>query len=919
MKILKASAGSGKTFNLSRTYLELVLDGRDPRRYRHVLAVTFTNKATAEMKSRIIRDLYGRAATEPAAREVLLHLLHDYGSFAVSTIDRFFQQTLKAFSREIGQFADYQIELDRDSLIREAMDRILDSLTEDKKELIGWIDSSVASGLEQGEKPGVEQSLYDMGRLLKSEEHRELAETLGIEDAEAFGKERLAAIRRVCADVMADFSAAVAPFGISAAPGKMISFEKRKKLLKKYPELEEIREKRYRAYVTAFIVSRNVFSLGLAGEFYREFDSLLKEKNVMSLDESNTILRDIINGSDAPFVYEKLGVRYESFLLDEFQDTSNIQWENFLPLLRESESRGGENLIVGDVKQSIYRFRNSDWNLLGSKVAEEFPSAEVESLRYNWRSCRAIVDFNNRFFAAAASEFGLGELYSDVSQIPRSGDCQEGHVELTFCDDQLKAVFDSVSGALSAGAVPGDIAILVRNNIQGSELASYLIDRGISVISDDSLNVGASLTVRRLVSMMHAYDDPEDEISRFIADSLGLGFPPGCHSLVDFCESLLRSLRSSRPGEVSEGETLFIQAFMDDVQNWTSIYGNNLRAYLKHWEESELHIASPEDASAVRIMTIHKAKGLEFPHVIFPYADKVTLYKQGIHWCRLDVADSGLDRILDGIYPVPLKGGMEESCFAGAYADEKRRQLVDNMNIFYVALTRAVRSLHVIAAPPTKKLREGLAKGKPEYMRMSDFLYAFAGCREECSFGSPYDFSAMERKDGTPSLDFRASYPSFSLSGRLVPSSEAADFFDGDESPRVSGIVLHEILSGIMTEDDVDSAVADALSAGKLNPMSAREASALLHSRIAAHPEWFSADAKVYRERSIVASDGSEYRPDRVVFTPDGVLIIDFKFGREHGSHVAQVRGYAGLYEALGYRLKAGIVWYVPEDKCTYI
>ena len=221
MKILKASAGSGKTYNLSKTYLELILGSRDPRQYRHVLAVTFTNKATAEMKGRIVGDLYRRAASDPAAKEVLLNMLHDYGAFAVSTIDRFFQQALKAFSREIGQFADYQIELDRDSLIREAMDRILDSLTEDKAEVIGWINGSVGAGLEQGEKLSVEESLYAMGKLLKSEEHRELAETLGIEDSKAFGKERLSEIRRVCNEVIRSFSDAVAPYGISARPGEV--------------------------------------------------------------------------------------------------------------------------------------------------------------------------------------------------------------------------------------------------------------------------------------------------------------------------------------------------------------------------------------------------------------------------------------------------------------------------------------------------------------------------------------------------------------------------------------------------------------------------------------------------------------------------------------------------------------------------
>lgn len=923
MKILKASAGSGKTFNLSKTYLELLLGSQDPRQYRHVLAVTFTNKATAEMKSRILDDLHRRASDDPGAREVLLNLLHDYGAFAVSTIDRFFQQALKAFSREIGQFADYQIELDRKSLIREAMDRILDSLTEEDEDVIRWINANVSERLQQGEKLRIEDSLYRMGELLKSEEHRELAERCGVDDLEAFSKQRLASIRGICDRVIREFREAVAPYGIEAAPGEMIKFEGRKRLLKANPELAEIKDSRYAAYLTAFTLDKLVFSLGLAGEFYREFDALLKEKNVMSLDESNTILRDIINGSDAPFVYEKLGVRYEHFLLDEFQDTSNIQWENFLPLLRESESKGGGNLMVGDVKQSIYRFRNSDWKLLGGKVHEEFPDAEVETLKYNWRSCRAIVGFNNRFFEAAAAEFGLSDIYSDVVQTPRADDSQEGFVELTFCDDQLQAVYDSVCRALESGAAPGDIAVLVRGCQQGSDIASFLIGKGVPVISDDSLSVNSSLTVRRLVALLNAFENPEDTISGFIAESLDVKFPDSCHSLVDFCESLLRSLRDSRP-ESFEGETLFIQAFMDDLLSWTSVYGNNLRAWLRHWEESELQISSPEDASAVRVMTIHKAKGLEFPYVIFPFADKVTLYKPDVRWCRLDVGGSGLDPALNGIYPVKLSKENESGCFADAYAEERRLQLVDNMNIFYVALTRAVKTLHVISATPSKSLREGIAKGRPEYSRLSDFLFAFAGAADECSFGSPYDFRRMVRKSRSDVEDFAASYPSISLDERLSSSTEATDFFDEEGragvSPRINGIVLHEILSGVSGPDDVEAAVSAAAAAGKLDSAAARSACAMLRERVATHADWFPGrGAKVCSERSIIAADGSEHRPDRVVFTPEGVIIIDFKFGRELKSHLAQLRRYASLYSGLGFPVKAGVVWYVLEDKCVAI
>lgn len=925
---MKASAGSGKTYNLSKSYIRLLLESDDPCAYRHILAVTFTNKATAEMKSRILRDLASEAKNNPKARTLLTNLLHDYSAFSVSTIDKFFQQALKAFAREIGQFASYQIELDRNSLIAESMDRILDNLTEEKKDLVKWIKSSVRDSLEQGQKPNLDETLYDIGKLLKSEEHRELCEEWGIDESTAFDKDRLAAIRKDCRTVIKDFESRAGAFGIKVEPGVKIK-KPGVRALKADAALADLFDRPYSIYCTALELDGLVFSLGLAGEFYKEFAALLKEKNVMCLDESNTILRRIIDGSDAPFVYEKLGTRFDHFLLDEFQDTSHIQWDNFLPLLQESESRGGKNLIVGDVKQSIYRWRNSDWELLGSKVLEQFPSAVVDTLDCNWRSVANVVNFNNEFFKFASGIVGAREMYADASQFVKSEDPQAGYVRVSFCGDQLKAVLDSIGDARKAGARWGDIAIMTRNRKDGADIAAHLIANGVPVISDDSLNLKSSLVARRLVSLLSCLDRPDDAISRYLADSLNVEFPSSYHSLVDLSESLLRSLRDFDP-VTFEGETLFIQAFMDDLQSWVEVNGNNLRYYLKHWDDSELYIGSPENASSVRILTIHKAKGLEFPYVIFPFAENVDRYKHGTHWCHLGTEGTALGPSVEGVYPVKLTKSSADTLFAGAYERERRMQDIDNLNVFYVALTRASKVLHVIAAPVSKKCRESIDKGRPEYSNFAEMLYHFCGKMDDWNVGQMYDFNRMERETATGALDFPARYESIPLAGRLLPSADAADFFGEDgvtgpaASPRLNGIVLHGILSEVRGSSDIPSAVHKAVQDGKLDAALEQSTVALLSERVASHAGWFPETVEepgvcIRNEAALFAGDGEEKRPDRVILDGDAVTVIDYKFGEEKDSYAWQVRAYCKLYRQLGYKKVSGYIWYVPDNKVVEV
>ena len=1059
IKLLKASAGSGKTYRLAKTYIGMLLGSKDEHAYRHILAVTFTNKATDEMKRRILKEL-DQLAREPEkspyysdfissfpsaealadrAGKILTAMLHDYGAFAVSTIDKFVQTTLKAFAREIGQFASYQVELDRDSLVRESVDRILDSLSNGDS-LLKWLTDRAMAGLNEDGKFSIEGGLYEMAKSLKSDAHRE---AMGRSDYSMYSSDRLSNVRKECVavknkyenrlkdtqaalqkafddagvspeDTTRKFASSLIKYSLNNKKGEKPAptylqrcldsdqwFAQSKraylnpfvisKLSGPLADFAGLFDKKYNLYRTACILLGQVYNLGIAERLYGEFDSLMKEKNVLAIEESNTLLKKIIDGSDAPFVYEKIGVRFEDFLLDEFQDTSRIQWENFEPLLKESNSSGHDNLVVGDVKQSIYRFRSSDWNLLASGVKQAFgeDADEGETLTENWRSTGQVVEFNNNFFRFAYEEMDkilgatnpeegfIAPIYSDVVQTARTGDPQKGSVELTWCpeapegstdsDPVLPAVLSSINKALEAGASLSQIAVLVRWNSEGSKVASYLGANGIAVVSNDSLRVKSSLTVRRLTSLL-AYNiggDTGKPLDRYVAKSTGITGKRAYYSIPDLCESLLRDLKKFDTATY-EKETFYIQSFMDEIKSWTSKNGNKLASFLKYWEDSDKKIASPDGIDAVNVLTIHKAKGLEFPYVIFPYPEKVKLYdsEKTKRWCRLP-QDSGLSVSEGVVWEVTLSGKSTDTLFADEYRKERELQFTDNLNIVYVALTRASKALHVISS-----VKKATPPKEGGFNNFSQLLYAYAkdsvipivtpsmeettpkkaGKKEQISagsafYGEPYNFKTpssggKEVAESVPSI-----YESYSLnpvgeedaSGatetRLKLRADASDFFDDEghtgygASRRIRGTVLHDILSEVVVPSDLDGAVRRAVAAGRLSRSEAEEAQKLLSEAIESVSDrgWFPSSREgVRNEEAIIPSSGEVRRPDRVVELADRTVIIDYKFGHPERAYYTQLREYASLYSQMfPTRPVEAWLWYLtepdPSESCVLV
>ena len=930
INIFKASAGSGKTHTLSKTYLDLLLKADSKTAYRNILAVTFTNKATEEMKERILRDLAEEGKTNPRAREILINLLHDYGSFSVSTIDKFFQQALRAFSRELGSSGNYQIELDKASLTKEAMDRVLDDLTEKDKDLLGWFTKQLETALDNGESFHLESSLYEM------------AEEFGdVNEKFTYDKKKLTELKARCKEIVDTFHKDVyenalcidtttwgktAAKGLAQYAGAQTKYKDSVKAanattLAKLAEtagceamyaLMNPQGRRWKEYRTARMVEKVIFTLGLAEEFYSKLAIIEEEKGVISLDESTSLLRDIIDGSDAPFIYEKLGVRFNHFLLDEFQDTSVVQWENFKPLLANSVSEGYSNIIVGDVKQSIYRWRNSDWNLLDKEIEENFKGkVKVITLKENWRSTQSIVNFNNEFFTFAADNLGLSKIYADVKQEVKVEDSQEGCVTVDFCEDELEMIDGYIEQAVAAGAKMSDMAILLRTNGEGKKVAEYLLSKGYSVISDDSLDLKSSLIIRKIVSYLHSLCNNSDSLNTYLSESLEIDSEREYHSLLDLVDGVIKDLSETHPDEI-KGQTLFIQSFMDDILEWTSIHGNDLRQYLKHWEESKIAISSPNDPNAIRITTVHKSKGLAFPIVIFPFAEKVGLFKEDTLWCHLD-SDAEMGESFNSIFPVVLGKSSGDSFFSESLKNEMEMQRIDNLNIFYVCLTRARKEMHIIAKNPPKSLIDG--KSSPN--DLSQLLYLY--CEQNgYTFGSPYRWNEASKKEDSEIEEFDAEYETYGMnpeacSRRFVASSDAWDYFSEEgigQSKRLRGIEQHALLSRIRTSDDAPEVLRS------IEPQT-RE---LLLERISAHSEWFSPELKTLNEVAIIDSFGNTNRPDRVLVDEEGhVTVIDFKFGEEDEKYSGQVRRYMRLFREMGYGEVSGYIWYVPIDKIIQV
>ncbi|MEG1617592.1 MAG: UvrD-helicase domain-containing protein [Bacteroidales bacterium] len=1077
LTVYRASAGSGKTYLLTGTFLRMLFT--ENTTFDNILAVTFTNKATDEMKQRIIEQLHllsvqpeksgylkmlteqfgiSTAQVRAKARKVLISILHDFSGFNVSTIDRFFQQTTRSFTREIGLQGGYEVELDTDKVRNEAIDRMIAGLANpENKKTLDWLLLFSNDRTESGKDWNTRKELLSLSREILKEDYKKNSEKIL---AFTENKENLEDFIKEIKVLMNDFEEASKEIGTSALEimkandltptdftgGSRSQFKyfelwakgEIKPPTPSFLKLEEgvenwsakttpagkkmmiqgafdaglkecVEQVIYlygnlsRIYDSAKATLRYIYTVGILSDIDRNMRDYSRENNIMLITDTTELLHKVIDGKDTPFVYEKIGTRIKHFMIDEFQDTSGMQWDNFKPLISDSIAQDFSNLIVGDVKQSIYRWRNSDWMLLHDGIRRYEPEQREDCvLDTNWRSCKNIVDFNNTFFTMAANMLQdkynaavdkaetsarIGEeyrsmissAYTDIYQkVPKEKQDQAGHVRVEFIDNEkeeswreevLNRLPDTLIELQKQGYPLKDIAILVRTGREGAVIADTLLTYKaehpespyrFDVISNEALFISQAPVIRMIISFMNYLNNPSSDINKVIAaynlfmnvegssaeKALADYFydEPQAHAY--FNKMIIEeseSLRKLPLFEMSEkiidlvirrdnpSDKVYVQAFQDLVVDFTTSNTADLSAFLTWWEATgeRKTISTPDSQDAIRILTIHKSKGLGFKAVIVPFAawdiDHEAI-KENIIWCEPTLEPFNKLPMI----PVRYGSSLLNTIYAENYLTEMRQAFIDNLNIAYVAFTRAKEEL-IVFAPKEKKPEDlkhigsvlysamewsRLPVDDREYLNLSELFDP----EEQCFEAGNWWNAGVEKEKGIEEISM-GRYISIDPGSRLQLRLHGKGYFQ-DKEERLYGNLMHEILSAIKYPEDIEGAVREFVRKGSFREEEAPEIINRIKSLVnapAVHA-WFAPEANVFNETEILIADGTFLRPDRVVMIDDTVIVIDYKFGKkEQKSYIRQVTGYMQQLYAMGYEKVEGYLWYVELDKTVRI
>ena len=1036
--IYDAAAGSGKTYTLVKEYLGFLLGQQKNNYYQSLLALTFTNKAVAEMKDRIIENLVAfsekNSATNPSqmmqdlaselhlglptiqtrAKAILTHILHNYAGFSVETIDKFNHRLIRTFAKDLSLPSNFEVVLDPTVLLTEAVDKLIDKTGVDQ----AITKVLVAFALEKADDDkswDISKDIFKAAKLLNNEDdavHISLFKDKTLSDFGDFKKE-LHKHKHLCEEIILKeihvVSDILTTHGLDKkafSRGSFITFIERLKT-KEYAKIEfsamwiqdlaqkpmygvtwakknealatiiDQNQSVFEDFITAarkqvntlrFIAAilKNLTPLSVINLVSKELATLQEEQNLVPLAQFNALIHKEIKDQPAPFIYERLGERYSHFFIDEFQDTSVMQWQNMIPLLDNSlsqaqTSKEGSLLLVGDVKQAIYRWRGGNpeqfLSLIHEKSAFDTADPEIENLPKNYRSLKEIICFNNDFFSYVAQylEDPLHEkLYLDGNKQERN-EKANGYVNLEFIEGQNKEEKNQlyaektlaiVKQLNQSGFAYSDICVLTRKKDDGVFLSTYLMEHDISVISSETLLLENADVVKCIYNTILLSVQPTDTQTKIgVLDFLHAHFKIAVdkHSFFTsflepgalFSQTLKKydidlDLQGVAQKSLYQGAEYIVKqfgldkiadaylyGFMDLVFEYQQKPQADTLGFIDFWETKRqtASIACGENTNGVRFMTIHKAKGLEFPAVIFPYAN-IELYKEQEPKTWISVPNTwsqDFDQTL-----INYNKGIAEFNDQGAAIHTKRRQTIalDNYNLLYVTLTRAVEQLYIITESP-KEVKDSIKNFQQLFSEFLKHQGKWDDGQKVYTFGNfnPQAHGKTKQTSKRVSPEFISSTPQGH--NLHIINTKGLNSDSNIKEAIAEGNLFHDTMQEIKHHGDevfvfqklrrLATIREEKIAALQLKVQTVLQDPALF--------ALFENEAQVYNERDIITKQGHTLRPDRLNFHPqtNSVTIVDYKTGTPSYDHEDQINGYATALVEMGYVIKDKILVYTNQ------
>ncbi len=1034
-KIYNASAGSGKTYTLVKEYLLLLLSSPRQDAYKNILAITFTNKAVGELKSRIVENLHSlskkdlslkeqallkdlsaslqvpEAVVQAKSRDLIKNIIHNYASFEVSTIDGFTHRVLRTFARDLGLPLNFEVELRTDEVLNEAVDRLISKAGKDKA-LTKVLVSFVLSKTDDDKSWDIARDLFAIAKLLTRETSQKFLEILRSSDIDDFKnlaeeiklqqqdlEKEISEVTNSFFDLLETndldnscFSGAYCPkfflklqkgdFNVNFSAGwqinlaerplysKSVAPDKKAILDELQPQIVEFYEQAKKGITKLqFLeaVEKNLVPLSLLSAIQSQIEEIKAEKSMVLISEFNATIGKAVKDQPAPFIYERLGDRYRHYFIDEFQDTSRLQWENLIPLVDNTlsgahpEGEFGSLTLVGDAKQSIYRWRGGKAEQFMELCQKRHPfsieDVDMLVLPKNYRSARTIVNFNNSFFKYT-SGFFLNEIHQDL--FLKSGQeavsDKEGYVNISFVEAENASeemevypqrVLEIIREVQGKGLPLSGICILTRTRKESIAVANYLSENTVAVISAESLLLSRSPKVQFINAVLQYCLDPGDKTLRFeILDYLlstdlevhdefeflmttiekegdqffealnayNIHFSPGKATSVSVYEAVEYIIRAFSLEATSDA---YLQFYLDFVYEVSNKEGSGFFAFLEQWErkKDELSIVVPQGEEAVQIMTIHKAKGLEFPVVIYPFANSL-LNDTAREYFWMDLPEDLNSKVGIAYLRAAEKMREWEGEAPELYHELCCNSQLDALNVLYVAMTRPEQQLYVVSKMELDK------KGNENTNRFSGLLISYLRSigkwdgSNEYHFGDPREEWELE-KSATNSLLQENFFSSSTESNGISFITRSGLLWNSRQKEAIEkGQLIHDLFAQIHTEADVDTVLKNAENEGLFTSGEKEQLEDSIF-RVIGHPElkqYFKLGVVNYNERELISEDGFLLRPDRLNFLGNSVSIIDYKTGAPSNTHREQINEYGRQLEKMEYRVENKILVYINED-----